>query len=125
MGYIVDLEERRGKDEQRVDEGLHLWIYKALCELTPGILVLATGDGMKGKSECDTSFPRCAVTALERGWSVEVFSWKHSMSSEWIKLAKKYPEALTINYLDKHVNYITFVDGKYGRKCLPLPASDA
>ena len=28
MGYIVDLEERRGKDEQRVDEGLHLWIYK-------------------------------------------------------------------------------------------------
>lgn len=28
MGYIVDLEDRRGKDEQRVDEGLHLWIYK-------------------------------------------------------------------------------------------------
>lgn len=28
LGYIVDLEERRGKDEQRVDEGLHLWIYK-------------------------------------------------------------------------------------------------
>ena len=56
---------------------------------------------MKGKSECDTSFPRCAITALERGWSVEVFSWKHSMSGEWIKLAKKYPEALTINYLDK------------------------
>lgn len=125
MGYTVDLEERRGKDEQRVDEGLHLWIYKALCELAPGILVLATGDGMKGKSECDTSFPRCAVTALERGWSVEVYSWKHSLSSEWIKLAKKYPEALTINYLDKHVNYITFVDGKYGRKRLPLPASEA
>ena len=28
LGYIVDLEERRGKDEQRVDESLHLWIYK-------------------------------------------------------------------------------------------------
>lgn len=28
LGYIVDLEDRRGKDEQRVDEGLHLWIYK-------------------------------------------------------------------------------------------------
>ncbi|KAL9957854.1 hypothetical protein ACROYT_G034804 [Oculina patagonica] len=121
LGYIVDLEDRRGKDEQRVDEGLHLWIYKALCELPPGVLVLATGDGMRGKSECDTSFPRCAVTALERGWSVEVYSWKHSLSSEWIKLTKKHPDMLTINYLDKYVNYITFVDGKYGRKCSPLP----
>lgn len=122
LGYIVDLEERRGRDEQRVDEGLHLWIYKALCELSPGVLVLATGDGMKGKSECDTSFPRCAVTALERGWTVELYSWKHSLSSEWIKLSKKYPDRLTINYLDKYVNYITFVDGKNGRKCSQFPA---
>lgn len=58
---------------------------------------------MKGKSECDTSFPRCAVTALERGWSVEVYSWKHSLSSEWIKLTKKHPDTLKINYLDKYV----------------------
>lgn len=122
LGYIVDLEERRGRDEQRVDEGLHLWIYKALCELSPGVLVLATGDGMKGKSECDTSFPRCAVTALERGWTVELYSWKHSLSSEWIKLSKKYPDRLTIDYLDKYVNYITFVDGKNGRKCSQFPA---
>ena len=28
LGYIVDLEDRRGKDEQRVDESLQLWIYK-------------------------------------------------------------------------------------------------
>ena len=28
LGYKVDLEDRRGKDEQRVDEGLHLCIYK-------------------------------------------------------------------------------------------------
>lgn len=122
LGYIVDLEDRRGKDEQRVDEGLHLWIYKALCELSPGVLVLATGDGMKGKSECDTSFPGCAVMALERGWTVELYSWKHSLSSEWVKLAKKYPDKLTIDYLDKYVNYITFVDGKKGRKCSPLPS---
>lgn len=63
--------------------------------------MLATGDGTKGKSECDTSFPGCAVTALERGWSVEVYSWKHSLSSEWTKLAKKHHDKLTINYLDK------------------------
>lgn len=28
LGYSVDVEDRRGKDEQRVDEGLHLHIYK-------------------------------------------------------------------------------------------------
>ena len=27
-GYVVDIEERRGKDEQRVDEQLHFAIYK-------------------------------------------------------------------------------------------------
>ena len=74
---------------------------QALCELPPGVLVLATGDGMKGKSECDTSFPGCAMKALEKGWTVEVYSWRHSLSSEWIKLTKKHPDALTINYLDK------------------------
>ncbi|KAK3703762.1 hypothetical protein QZH41_008442 [Actinostola sp. cb2023] len=101
LGYVVDLEERRGKDEQRVDEGLHLFIYKAICELSPRVLVLASGDGMKGKSENSTSFPGCATMALDKGWSVEVYSWKHSLSAEWLKLAKKYPDHLTINYLDK------------------------
>ncbi|XP_031559540.1 uncharacterized protein LOC116295765 [Actinia tenebrosa] len=120
LGYVVDLEDRRGKDEQRVDEGLHLFIYKAICELSPRVLVLASGDGMKGKSENSTSFPGCAMMALEKGWLVEVHSWKHSLSAEWYKLAKKYPEHLSIHYLDKYVNHITFVDGKHGRKCLPL-----
>ena len=101
---LVFVKETCCKRVLKTSKTFSLWMLfniQALCELTPGILVLATGDGMKGKSECDTSFPRCAITALERGWSVEVFSWKHSTSSEWIKLAKKYPEALTINYLDK------------------------
>jgi hypothetical protein len=26
----VDIEDRRGKDEQRVDEGLHLHLYKVI-----------------------------------------------------------------------------------------------
>jgi hypothetical protein len=56
---------------------------------------------MKGKSENSTSFPGCAMMALEKGWHVEIYSWKHSLSAEWHKLAKKYPEHLAINYLDK------------------------
>jgi len=77
--------------------------YQAICELSPRVLVLASGDGMKGKSENSTSFPGCATMALEKGWTVEVYSWKHSLSTEWLKLAKKYPDQLTIHYLDKYV----------------------
>lgn len=62
------------------------------------------------------------MKALEKGWTVEVYSWRHSLSSEWIKLTKKHPDALTINYLDKYINYITFVEGRNGRKCSPLPS---
>ncbi|XP_032233640.1 uncharacterized protein LOC5508924 isoform X1 [Nematostella vectensis] len=120
LGYIVDLEERRGKNEQRVDEGLHLCIYKAICELSPRVLVLATGDGTTGKSENATSFPGCATMALDRGWHVELYSWKHALSTEWTKLARKHPDRVHIHFLDKYVNHITFVDGKNGRKCLPL-----
>lgn len=121
LGYCVDLEDRRGKDEQRVDEGLHLHIYKALCELSPRKLVIASGDGNKGKSEGATSFPGCAQAALEKGWLVEVHSWQHSLSTEWLKLSRKYPVLLTIHYLDRYINHITFVDGKHGRKCQPFP----
>ncbi|XP_028392902.1 uncharacterized protein LOC114517404 [Dendronephthya gigantea] len=120
LGYCVDVEDRRGKDEQRVDEGLHLHIYKALLELSPRTLVIASGDGNKGKSECSTSLPGCAEAALGRNWRVEVHSWQHSTSMEWVKLSRKYPKQLTIHYLDRYINNITFVDGKYGRKCLPF-----
>lgn len=84
-------------------------MIQAICELSPRILVLASGDGMRGKSENSTSFPGCATMALEKGWTVEVYSWKHSLSTEWLKLAKKYPEHLTIHYLDKYVvNILVF-----------------
>eukprot|EP00794_Sanderia_malayensis_P017740 gene17740-19513_t len=142
LGYTVDLEDRRGKDEQRVDEQLHLCIYKVseclysslrVLALTlwhdeVGILLrgsraslvfhmerantsergfvsavgnnrsgaadprLASGDGCKGKSTGATSFPDCAIAALEHGWNVEVYSWKHSLSAEWLRIAAKHKE---------------------------------
>ena len=82
---------------------LVLVFFQALCDLSPRVLVLATGDGMKGKSEQGTSFPSCALAALEQGWTVELYSWKHCLSTEWHKLAKRYPERLNICCLDKYV----------------------
>jgi hypothetical protein len=64
-------------------------------------MVIASGDGNKGKSECASSLPGCAEAAIERGWRVEIHSWRHSTSMEWIKISKKYPDFLTIHYLDR------------------------
>ena len=86
---------------QKLTGSISTLLCKALCELQPSVLVLATGDGMRGKSEYATSFPGCAAKALERGWQVELHSWKHSLSAEWNKLAKKFPQQLTITYLDQ------------------------
>ncbi|XP_065051781.1 uncharacterized protein LOC135681312 [Rhopilema esculentum] len=110
LGYTVDLEDRRGKDEQRVDEQLHLYIYKAIIEMPPHTLVLASGDGSKGKSSGGTSFPECASAAIEHGWNVEVHSWKHSLSAEWLKLAAKHKSNFKIKYLDENIDMITSID---------------
>ena len=65
-------------------------------------LVLATGDGNKGKSRGGTSFIDCAKTAIGFGWKVEVFSWKHCLSAEWLKLTSHYHNhEITIKYLDE------------------------
>jgi len=110
LGYNIDLEDRRGKDEQRVDEQLHLCIYKAIIEMTPQTLVLASGDGSKGKSSGGTSFPDCVSAAIDHGWNVEVHSWKHSLSAEWLKIAAKHKKNFKIRYLDENISKITSVD---------------
>ncbi len=69
--------------------------------MPPQTLILASGDGSKGKSTGATSFPDCVLAALEHGWNVEVHSWKHSLSAEWLKIAAKHKDKFKICYLDK------------------------
>lgn len=64
--------------------------------------MIASGDGSKGKSECATSFPECAKAAIDRGWTVEIHSWKHSTSLEWAKMEKLYPQQLSVHFLDRY-----------------------
>eukprot|EP00111_Clytia_hemisphaerica_P021797 TCONS_00064087-protein len=119
-GYLVDLEERRGKDEQRVDEQLHLAIYKALVDLKPQTLVLVTGDGHKGKSRGDTSFINCAVKAVQLGWNVEVLSWKHSLSTEWMKVASKHLNKFKIINLDDYIEVLTQIERRHSKKRIDI-----
>ena len=75
--------------------------FQAIIEMPPQTLILASGDGNKGKSSGATSFPECVSAAMEHGWNVEVHSWKHSLSAEWLKIAAKHKANFKIKYLDE------------------------
>lgn len=73
---------RGGKKEQGVDEILHLKILESILDSeTPATMVLATGDA--APSEYGEGFFRCAQRALQRGWKVEVISWRRGVSKLW------------------------------------------
>lgn len=75
--------------EQAVDELLHLQILQTLLfSPQPGTLVLGTGDA-KGGQFNDLGFLGCVKLAVERGWKVELWSWRKGMSRMWREEAKR------------------------------------
>eukprot|EP00004_Rigifila_ramosa_P027179 TRINITY_DN8738_c0_g1_i6.p1 TRINITY_DN8738_c0_g1~~TRINITY_DN8738_c0_g1_i6.p1 ORF type:complete len:111 (-),score=22.52 TRINITY_DN8738_c0_g1_i6:2-334(-) len=105
--------------EQACDEILHLKIANAVNDHTyflhialatvylmpRPVLALITGDG--ALSQFNTSFVDQAKRALDRGWVVEVYSWRAALSSAWKRLRKEYPGRVLIVDLDNHVKSIT------------------
>ncbi|KAF9773477.1 hypothetical protein IL306_008685 [Fusarium sp. DS 682] len=106
LGYRVDLRSRRpeqsGSDdhntfeaggfryvEDMVDETLQIRISESVMQYfeEPGTLVIATGDARPAKYS--DGFLTQAQRALRMGWSVEVVSWKTSLSSAWNALLKE------------------------------------
>ncbi|KAM0427761.1 hypothetical protein ACHAPT_007217 [Fusarium lateritium] len=94
LGYRVDLRSRRPQNitaeghgsryvEDMVDETLQIRIGESVMQYfdKPGTLVLATGDARPAKYS--DGFLAYAQRALKMGWSVEVVSWKSSLSSAW------------------------------------------
>lgn len=75
----------KGGKEQCVDELLHLKILESLLEYNaPATLVLASGDG-KDAEYFQGGFHKCILMALERGWKVEVISWKQQLSGNFLE----------------------------------------
>ncbi|KAL8931682.1 MAG: hypothetical protein Q9211_006796 [Gyalolechia sp. 1 TL-2023] len=65
--------------EQAVDEILHLKILESVIDAKePSTVVLATGDA--AEAEYSQGFLRMAERALEKGWKVELVSFKKNMS---------------------------------------------
>jgi hypothetical protein len=105
LGYRVDLRSRRAEQsgsndhtsfeaggfryvEDMVDETLQIRIGESVMQYfeMPGTLVIATGDARPAKYS--DGFLAYAQRALKMGWSVEVVSWKASLSSAWNALLK-------------------------------------
>lgn len=69
-------------------------------------LVLATGDG--NDNQFQTSFSTVVETVLKEGWHVELWTWENSLNKHYFTIQEKFPDGITINYLDSHRSKITF-----------------
>ncbi|KAI8627516.1 hypothetical protein F5Y19DRAFT_465732 [Xylariaceae sp. FL1651] len=100
----VGYETRNG--EQGVDEILHLNMMDSVvdCIGEPASMILATGDA--AQAEFSDGFLQYATRALEKGWKLELVTWKKTISSAWTNPAfkKQYGERFRIIYLDDFLN---------------------
>jgi hypothetical protein len=88
--------------EQCVDELLHLKILESLLDYrAPATLVLASGDG-KDAEYFEGGFHKCVIKALERGWKVEIISWKRQLSQNFLnkKFLSKWEGQYHVVFLD-------------------------
>ncbi|KAG0635888.1 hypothetical protein HOY80DRAFT_1055907 [Tuber brumale] len=79
---------RPRKVEQAVDEILHLKILESVLDFTPTTIVLASGDAAQG--EYSPGFFKVVERCLDRGWKIELVSFKASLS--WLYSNKDFLE---------------------------------
>jgi len=70
-------------------------------------LLLISGDGNANDNR--TSFPDIVIIALNYGWTIDIWSWKASLSNKFLNIQTKYPSKIQINYLDQFRSNITFI----------------
>ncbi|KAF2971942.1 hypothetical protein GQX73_g1580 [Xylaria multiplex] len=89
--------------EQGVDEILHLNMMNSILDdmREPGSMVLATGDA--AQAEFSDGFLEYATRALSSGWTLELVTWKRTISSSWMDpvFRNKFEDRFRIIYLDE------------------------
>lgn len=104
---LATLSLRTKLGEQGVDEALHLAMQDSMLEAKePGTMVLATGDAKP--AEFSDGFAHYANKALERGWHIEIVSWRRCLSSDWKRspFSDKYAGQVRIIELDRFFDEI-------------------
>lgn len=90
--------------EQAVDEILHLKILESIVDAkSPATMILATGDA--AEAEYSQGFLKMVERALERGWKVELVSFKQTTSRAYTRkgFRTKWGEHFKIVDLDEYV----------------------
>jgi hypothetical protein len=98
--------------EQAVDEILHLKILESLVDAErPSTIVLATGDA--AEAEYSGGFMRMVERALEKGWMVELVSFKLNTSSAYKRkeFRAKWGPMFKWIQLDDYVEQLIDADG--------------
>lgn len=114
LGYnakFLQLVDHNGsKREQGVDMSLQNKMgWQLLHGKNNEVMAVLTGDSHVD-IDSDTSFIGYIETALEKGWTVEVYAVKHTISEKvYAPLLQKYPDNLIIYYLDDIYKQITFI----------------
>ena len=97
--------------EQAVDEILHLKMLESVVDAhRPGTIVLATGDA--AEAEYSGGFMRMVERALEKGWVVELVSFRLNTSSAYLRqdFRNRWGKMFRWIVLDDLVEYL--VDGE-------------
>ena len=90
--------------EQAVDEILHLKILESVVDAhEPSMIVLATGDA--AEAEYSGGFLKMVERALQKGWKVELVSFRRNISSAYKRneFRSKWGQAFKIIELDEFV----------------------
>ncbi|KAI9011754.1 hypothetical protein DFJ74DRAFT_684566 [Hyaloraphidium curvatum] len=93
--------------EQSVDEALQHAVGLSLLDYGPSTLCLVTGDGGPSYMGAE-GFPGMVKRALAKGWTVEVVSWSHSLSANFLARFGHH-ERFSVVLLDAHLDEICFM----------------
>ncbi|KAL9634431.1 MAG: hypothetical protein Q9164_004090 [Protoblastenia rupestris] len=97
--------------EQAVDEILHLKMMESIVDAAePSTMILATGDA--AEAEYSGGFLKMVERALQKGWRVELVSFRHNTSGGWRKREwrQRWGDRFRIVELDDFVEVLLRVD---------------
>ena len=96
--------------ESGVDEAIqamaYTWLLGDYGPRVRPVLALATADGNDNSG--GTTFVQLAELAMRHHWRVEMFVWRHGCNQRYLALAAQHPQNITIVFLDRWREQLTF-----------------
>jgi hypothetical protein len=106
------------KKEKEIDGEIIAEATSVICETDNSIIAIVGGDG--------DFLPviRAAERRMHKNHSIEIWSWRHSLSQKYVTEDEEYPhrsEILTVRYLDNHIGTIGYPQREYNLSVDRIP----